>query len=143
MNNDLRKKTKSRPEIYSIGYYGVPELDIGIDIQPHIIVETSCGELCYYIAEDRWTGEKRNLDRIDMDYLEPEIWRAAGCAAKEAFAAFRGKRFFARTITYMIFKAMGLCDELDDPYEQDPVPIRQETSRPTRSQKPAHIQIVK
>ena len=59
-----------------------------------VLVLTSSGLLRYQTEQDAWTSEGCPLEEIDMEFMEPEIWKAAKCKNKEAFAGFRGALYF-------------------------------------------------
>jgi DNA polymerase III alpha subunit (gram-positive type) len=75
-----------RPAINSISYWEK------FNIPSRIYVNMACGTIYYDLLSHTWNVKDKDVDinELDMEWIEAEAWKAAGCANEIEFRAFRG-----------------------------------------------------
>lgn len=75
-----------RPVINSVSYWEK------FSIPSRIYVNMSCGTIFYDLLSHVWNVKDKeiDIDELDMEWVEAEAWKTAGCANENEFCAFRG-----------------------------------------------------
>lgn len=72
-----------RPVICSINFWE------GYRGFSRIYVDTTAGKMWYDIRGSVWASNDFDINSIDMEFMEPAIWKAAGCNSEKEFSQFK------------------------------------------------------